>query len=222
MNLNDKIKKHELLIEELNNGVDNLLNENVGLIFKLISKTAGALPKKVYKKALDYLKDEITSNEEEIEELEKEKEEEGAVSDEITKKIETLLQKLEELESITQSLENKKQESLRYKKVVIDFKKKVSLDIESLKSPEFKRNLMGTMYFTVVDIDEDEKYIILKTKGYSNIDDSLFFKIEYNKLDNYVDQKGDINLIYSRYKNINLSPVEGEKKESYFKFVELK
>jgi len=134
------------------------------------------------------------------------------------KQIEELLLKLEELQNLTQSLEEKKQKTLKYKKVVIDFKKKVSLDIEEMKSPDFQRNLLGTMYFKVIDIDEEEKFILLKTNSFP---DTTFIKLEYKVLESYSDQKGDVNLIYSRYKNPNLSPVEGDEEECYFKFVQL-
>lgn len=219
MDLNDKIKRQNLLIEELNSGVDNLLNENLGLGFKILGKVGGVIPDKYYKKALNVFKDEFFSTEKEIEKLEKEEPEDTQKQkDEKLKKIEELLLKLEELEKIAKTLEEKKQKTLKYKKVVIDFKKKTSLDIEEMKSPEFQRNLLGTMYFKVIDIDEEEKFILLKTNSFP---DTTFIKLEYKTLESYSDQKGDVNLIYSRYKNPNLSPVEGEKEECYFKFVQL-
>jgi hypothetical protein len=219
MNLNDKIKRQNLLIEELNSGVDNLLNENVGILLKVLGKIAGAIPKKYYKKALNALKGEVFSTEKEIEKLEKEEPKDTQKQkDEKIKQIEELLLKLEELQNLTQSLEEKKQKTLKYKKVVIDFKKKVSLDIEEMKSPEFQRNLLGTMYFKVIDIDEEEKFILLKTNSFP---DTTFIKLDYKVLESYSDQKGDVNLIYSRYKNPNLSPVEGDEEECYFKFVQL-
>ena len=216
MDLNKHIKEQELIVEEINNEVDNLLNEQAGLILKMIAKIAGAIPKKTYKKVFDYLKDEVASTEEELEK--EESETSDTPKDEKLKKIEELLLKLEELEGVTKSLEERKQKTLKYKKVVIDFKKKVSLDIKEMKSPEFQRNLLGTMYFKVIDIDEEEGFILLKTNSFP---DTTFIKLEYKKLEIYSDQKGDVNLIYSRYKNPNLSPVEGEEEECYFKFVEL-
>jgi hypothetical protein len=219
MDLNKYIKEQELIVEEINNELDNLLNENIGLVFKVLGKVAGAIPKKTYKKALDALKDEVFSTEKEIEKIEKEGPKTSDTSkDEKLKQIEELLLKLEELQNLTQSLEDKKQKTLKYKKVVIDFKKKVSLDIKEMKSPDFQRNLLGTMYFKVIDIDEEEKFILLKTNSFP---DTTFIKLEYKVLETYSDQKGDVNLIYSRYKNPNLRPVEGEEEECYFKFVEL-
>ena len=46
MNLNDKIKRQNLLIEELNSDVDNLLNEGIGIIplIKLLLKGKKYLP----------------------------------------------------------------------------------------------------------------------------------------------------------------------------------
>jgi len=219
MDLNKHIKEQELIVEEINNELDNLLNENIGLVFKVLGKIAGAIPKKTYKKALDALKDEVFSTEKKIEKIEKEEPKDTQKQkDEKLKQIEELLLKLEELQNLTQSLEEKKQKTLKYKKVVIDFKKKVSLDIEEMKSPEFQRNLLGTMYFKVIDIDEEEKFILLKTNSFP---DTTFIKLDYKVLESYSDQKGDVNLIYSRYKNPNLSPVEGDEEECYFKFVQL-
>jgi len=134
MDLNKHIKEQELIVEEINNEVDNLLNEQAGLILKIIAKIAGAIPKKTYKKAFDYLKDEVASTEEELEK--EESETSDTPKDEKLKKIEELLLKLEELEGVTKSLEERKQKTLKYKKVVIDFKKKVSLDIKEMKSPD--------------------------------------------------------------------------------------
>ena len=218
MNLNDKIKKHNLLVEELNSDIDSLLSEQLSAAIGAVARIAGAIPKKVYKKGIDYIAKKIEDHEKEVEELEKEEEKDESN----TIRIEELLVMIEKLESLANKLEQKKEESLKYKKIVIEFKKKVSLDIESMKSPEFQRNLISTMYFTVVDINENEKYLILKTKGYSKMDESLFFKLDYKKLETYKDQKGDINLIYSKHRNPFINPVEGNIKDCYFKIIQLK
>ena len=98
MNLNDKIKKHELLIEELNNGVDNLLNESgsaVSIITRIASAGIKALPKSVKDKLKKLLIDKITEKGEEIVDLEKEVEDSGEeVSDETLSKLEELLLRL--------------------------------------------------------------------------------------------------------------------------------
>jgi len=226
MNLNDKIKKHELLIEELNNGVDNLLNESgsaVSIITRIASAGIKALPKSVKDKLKKLLIDKITEKGEEIVDLEKEVEDSGEeVSDETLSKLEELLLRLEELDGLSKKLESENNDELPYKRVVIEFKNKVDLDIQPLKSPEFQRRLIGTMYFKVVGLDREEKYILLKTSGYSKVDDALFFKLDYKKLEPYIDQKGEVNLIYSKYKNPNLNPVKGDSEEVYYKFVELR
>jgi len=222
MDLNDKIKKQNSLIESLNSDIDSLLNEqinylsNLGTAIKIVGKVVGAIPKGVYKKGMDFISKKIEDHEKEVEELEKEEDESNTID------IDELLAKIEQLELLASSLEEKKEESLKYKRVVIDFKKKTKLDILSMKSPEFKRNLMGTMYFKVLDINEDEKYMILKTSGYSRIDESLFFKLEYKGLETYKDQKGDINLIYSRHRNPSINPVEGEIEDCYYRIIQLK
>jgi hypothetical protein len=225
MNLNDKIKKHELLIEELNNGVDNLLNEGgaLSLISKIVGAGIKAIPSSTKDKLKKLLIDKITEKGEEIVDLEKEVEDSGEeVSDETLAKLEELLLRLEELDGLSKKLESENNDELPYKRVVIEFKDKVDLDIQPLKSPEFQRRLIGTMYFKVVGLDREEKYILLKTSGYSKVDDALFFKLDYKKLEPYIDQKGEVNLIYSKYKNPNLNPVKGDSEEVYYKFVELR
>lgn len=225
MNLNEKIKRQNLLIEELNSDVDNLLNESGPL--KVISKIAAAAIKAMPSTTKNELKkliiDKITEKGEEIVDLEQEIEDSGEeVSDETLEKLEELMLRLGELDDLSKKLESENDDELPYKKAVIEFKDKVELDIQSLKSPEFQRRLIGTMYFTVVGLNREEKYILLKTRGYSRVDDALFFKLEYKKLESYIDQKGDVNLIYSKYKNPSLNPVEGNPEEVYYKFVELR
>jgi hypothetical protein len=225
MDLNDKIKKHNLLIEELNKGVDSLLNESTSLsvISKIVAAGIKAMPSSTKDKLKKLIIDKITEKGEEIVDLEQEIEDSGEeVSDETLEKLEELMLRLEELDGLAKKLESENDNELPYKKAVIEFKDKVELDIQSLKSPEFQRRLIGTMYFTVVGLNREEKYILLKTRGYSRVDDALFFKLEYKKLESYIDQKGDVNLIYSKYKNPSLNPVEGNPEEVYYKFVELR
>ena len=210
MDLNKHIKEQELIVEEINNELDNLLNENISLVLRVLGKIAGAIPKKTYKKALDAIEDEIGKASDELDDI---KDKKDALS-----KIDELLAKIERLESLANQLEEKKESELQYKRAVIEFKKKINLDIESLKSPEFQRNLLGTMYFKVVGLDRKNKYILLKTNSFP---DTTFIKLEYKKLEPYKDQKGDVSLLYSRYKNPNLNVVEGDPQDCYFKFVEL-
>jgi hypothetical protein len=212
MNLNDKIKKHELLVEELNKDVDNLLSEGIGIIpiIKLMIKGKKYIPKLAAATALKKAGDVLMDKEEELK------------TSKLEGDIEKLTSDIQKLESLMAQLELKKEQQLPFRKIVIEFKKKVELDVQKMKSPEFQRNLVSTMYFTVVDINENEKYLILKTKGYSKIDDSLFFRLDYKTLDIYKEQKGDVNLIYSRYNNPIVNPVEGEKEDCFYRIVEMK
>jgi len=210
MNLNDKIKNQESLIEEINQNIDLLLNEQIIQGLKVFGKLITSLPKELYNKAFKSIEDEIGKASDELDDIKDKKD--------TLSKIDELLAKIERLESLANQIEEKKESELPYKKAVIEFKKKINLDIESLKSPEFQRNLLGTMYFKVVGLDEDSKYILLKTNSFP---DTTFIKLEYKKLEPYKDQKGDVNLLYSRYKNPNLNVVEGDPQDCYFKFVEL-
>lgn len=211
MDLNDKIKKQELLIEELNNDIDSLITEWIGGALSLARKIGGNIPKKTYEKLFKKISDEIKDDEEELQKL---KDEDATLS-----AIEDLIKKIETLNKLAEDLEKKKEEGLLYKKITIEFKEKISLDIEQLKSPKFNRNLLGTMYFKVLDVNEKDKYVILKTNSFP---DDIFIKLQYKKLETFTDQSGDVNLIYSKYKNPNVNPVEGEEEDCYFKIVELK
>lgn len=204
MNLNEEIKKQELLIEELNVDIDKILS----------------ISHDYYDKAFKFISDEIENTQNEIDLLKPQKDsiEEDTTSTNILNRLEKLLKKLEKLELLANNLSEKKKSDLPYNRAVIEFKKPVELNVESLKSPEFQRNLLGTMYFKVVGLDEDNKYILLKTNSFP---DTTFIKLEYKKLETYKDQKGDVNLLYSRYKNPNLNVVEGNQQDCYFKFVEL-
>ena len=63
MNLNDKIKKHELLIEELNNGVDNLLKEfSIVDIFSALRNPPMFITKKVLGKMIGSTTEELEKN----------------------------------------------------------------------------------------------------------------------------------------------------------------
>ena len=214
MDLNDKIKKHELLIEELNNGVDNLLSEGVGIIpiIKLMIKGKKYLPKLAAITALKKAGKVLLDKEKEVEDME------SSSKEDVITDISELTAEIEELKSLIGKLEEKKEKQLPFKKIVIEFKKKVELDIKKMKSPEFQRNLLGTMYFKVMEVNEDEKYLLLKTNSFP---DTMFIKLEYSNLDIYREQKGDVNLIYSRYKNPFVNPIEGEKEDCFYRIVEM-
>jgi hypothetical protein len=213
MNLNDKIKRQNLLIEELNSDVDNLLNE--GLIggaltlLKLLVKGKKYIPKAAAIMAIKAGADMLTDKEGELEDKEKE----GVIAG-----ISEVKAEIEELKSLIDKIEDKKEKQLPFKKIVIEFKKKVELDIQKMKSPEFQRNLIGTMYFKVMEVNEDEKYLLLKTNSFP---DTMFIRLEYNSLDIYKEQKDDVNLIYSRYKNPLVNPVEGDREDCFYRIVEI-
>lgn len=213
MSLNDKIKRQNLLIEEINSDVDILLNE--GLIggaltlLKLLVKGKKYIPKAAAIMAIKAGADMLTDKEEKLEDKEKE----GVIAG-----ISEVKAEIEELKSLIDKLEDKKEKQLPFKKIVIEFKKKVELDIQKMKSPEFQRNLIGTMYFKVMEINEGEGYLLLKTNSFP---DTMFIRLEYNSLDIYKEQKNDVNLIYSRYKNPLVNPVEGDREDCFYRIVEI-
>lgn len=216
MNLNDKIKRQNLLIEELNSGVDNLLIENIGIIplIKLLLKGKRYVPTLTITQTLKKAGDVLVDKEKDSESISSDSKEKEAVITGIS----DIQSEIAELKYLITKLEDKKEKQLPFKKVVIEFKKKVELDIEKMKSPEFQRNLINTMYFKVIEVNESEKYLLLKTNSFP---DTMFIRLEYKTLDIYREQKGDVNLIYSRYKNPVVNPVEGEKEDCFYRIVEI-
>lgn len=214
MNLNDKIKKHELLIEELNNGVDNLLVEGIGIvpIIKLMIKGKKYLPKLAAITALKKAGKALLDKEKEVKDIE------SSSKEDVITGLSELTAEIDELKYLISKLENKKEKQLPFKKIVIEFRKKVELDIQKMKSPEFQRNLVGTMYFKVMEVNETEKYLILKTNSFP---DTMFIRLDYSTLDVYREQKNDVNLIYSRYKNPFVNPIEGDKEDCFYRVVEI-
>ena len=208
MNLNDKIKKQHIIIEELNKGVDNLLSEQIGLIsfLKLLVKGKKYIPKLAVVTALKTAADVLSDKEEEL------------ATSELKSEIEQLTKDIADIKSAMLKLEMKRESQLPFKKIRIEFNKKVPLDIPQMKSPEFQRNLISTMYFKVIDLNEDKKYIILKTDSFP---DTAFIKLEYKTLEIFKEQKGESNLIYSRYKNPLVKPIEGDSEETFFRIVEI-
>ena len=51
--------------------------------------------------------------------------------------------------------------------------------------------------------------------------DTQFIKLKYGKLELFKEQKGEVSLLYSRYKNPLVKPVEGDSEDSIFKIVEM-
>lgn len=216
MNLNNEIKKQELLVEEIISGIDNLLSEVTIPVIKnkiedIFDKSGGD---SAFDKVFNILDKEIKKTTDEIEDGKKD----SSSNPDWLVKLEVLITKISQIEKLAKSIELKKESQLPFKKIVIKFNNKVSLDIKKMKSPEFQRNLLNTMYFTVVGYNKKDKYLLLKTK---NLKDTMFIKLEFNKMETFIQQNGTIRLLYSKYKNPNIDVVEGEKEDASFKIIEL-
>jgi hypothetical protein len=213
MKIINKLEKHNILVESINDDIDILLNENIfsDLVTLVTSGVGGLARKKIIKTTIKKGFDELTDTEKEKEELEKSEDPDQEELKKIDQKIIDLNAKLDLLFSI-------EKESLPFKKVVINFKNKTSVDIEKLKSPEYKRNLLGTMYFTVVKYDEKNKIIELKT---SSFPETLRLRLTYDKLIDNQDQKGSIQLIYNKYGKSTSEDISGDEKDIYFNFLKI-
>ncbi len=216
MNLNNEIKKQELLVEEIISGIDNILSEVTIPVIKnkiedIFDKSGGD---SAFDKVFNILDGEIKKTNDEIEDGKKD----SSSNPDWLVKLEVLITKISQLEKLAKNIELKKEAQLPFKKIVIKFNNKVSLDIKKMKSPEFQRNLLNTMYFTVVGYNKKDKYLLLKTK---NLKDTMFIKLEFNKMETFIQQNGTIRLLYSKYKNPNIDVIDGEKEDISFKIIEL-
>jgi hypothetical protein len=213
MKIINKLEKHNIIVESINDDIDILLNENIfsDLVTLVTSGPIGLIRKKIIKTAIKKGIDELTDTEKEKEELEKSEDPDQEELKKIDQKIKDLNDKLDLLFSV-------EKESLPFKKVIINFKNKTSVDIEKLKSPEYKRNLLGTMYFTVVKYDEKNNIIELKTTSFP---DTLRLRLTYDKLIDNQDQKGTIQLIYNKYGKSTSEDISGDEKDIYFNFLKI-
>lgn len=213
MKIINKLEKHNIIVESINDDIDILLNENIfaDLFTVVTSGPVGWVKKKILKTVIKKGVDELTDTEKEKEKLEKSEDPDQEELKKLDQKIKDLNDKLDLLFSV-------EKESLPFKKVIINFKNKTSVDIEKLKSPEYKRNLLGTMYFTVVNYDEKNKIIELKT---SSFPETLRLRLTYNKLIDNQDQKGTIQLIYNKYGKSTSEDISGDEKDIYFNFLKI-
>ena len=74
------------------------------------------------------------------------------------------------------------------------------------------------MYFKVVNYDEKNKIIELKT---SSFPDTLRLRLTYDKLVDNQDQKGKIQLIYNKYGKSSSEDIYGDEKDIYFNFIKI-
>ena len=213
MKIINKLEKHNIIVESINDDIDILLSENIftDLFTVVTSGPIGWVKKKILRTVIEKGVDELTDTEKEKEKLEKSEDPDEEELKKLDQKIKDLNDKLDLLFSV-------EKESLPFKKVVINFKNKTPVDIEKLKSPEYKRNLLGTMYFTVVNYDEKNKIIELKT---SSFPETLRLRLTYDKLVDNQDQKGKIQLIYNKYGKSTSDDILGEEKDIYFNFLKI-
>lgn len=80
-----------------------------------------------------------------------------------------------------------------FKYVEIEFKEKYELDLPKYGIESFNRNLVGRMYFTVDNVNEELKYIDVRT---SSFPDSFRLRIFYLYLEIGKKQSGKGQLIY--------------------------
>lgn len=202
MDLNDKIKKQELLIEELIIGVNFLIKESFVLdVFSAIRNPSFFLTRKTIGKLIGDTVGEIEKKSEELE-LKSTK-----------KDIEKLAKDLDKLEELLEELKIIKREGLDFNTIWIEFKNKTTIDIESFK-PGFKRDLEGTMKFSVVGVDNENRFMELKHDSFGG---KSIIKLYFNTLDTYVDQQGDASLIYSKYGDPDMNAVKGEEKNVIYR-----
>lgn len=77
--------------------------------------------------------------------------------------------------------------------IEIEFDGKYELGLPKYGLENFNRNLLGRMYFTVDNVNEDLKYIDIRTKSFP---DSFKIRIFYRYLEPNKRQRGKAQLIY--------------------------
>jgi hypothetical protein len=230
MDINEKLEENQFLVESINDDINILLNEFSikGIAKDLIGLGVGGWKRFLTKKAitgterelLDPIKKTIKDAEKEREE--KEKSLEDDLSDDEKEKIQTDIDELNDrLDKLTTSLDNLSKElkggDSKYKRVVIAFKEDYELDIEKLKSPEFKRNLKNRMYFKVLSHDQKNKTFDLQTNSFPI---EIKLRLTYKKLEEFVKQNGKARLVFNKHTS-SQHGLEGEEISVEFEFTSI-
>ena len=219
------LEKHNILIESINNDIDTLLNEYSGLdalkdIWTLgRTGPAGLITKKVIQELLDDDEDEKGNLKDDKKELEKKKKEteDKKEKEKIQKDIDNLSKSIKDISKRIRALNKVEKKALPFKKIEISFKREVSLDIQKLNSPDYKRNLVGSMYFTVDGLNEKLGFVDLKTRSFPT---TLIIRLYYKNINSMSDQHGKVKLIYNQYgSTTDKGSVSGEEKAVSFKIL---
>ena len=102
-----------------------------------------------------------------------------------------------------------------FKYIEIEFKEKYELDLPKYGLENFNRNLLGRMYFTVDNVNEELKYIDVRTNSFP---DSFKLRIFYRYLEINKSQRGKAQLIYKS----GSKKSEGPKETIMFEIKKLK
>jgi len=221
----ESLEKHNKLIESINNDIDNLLNEyssgnalsDIWTLFR--HGPPGFITKKIIHKLVGDDEDEKENLKDEKKDLEKKKKKAKDVKEKekIQKDIDDLSKSIKDISKRIRALNKVEKKALPFKKIEIKFKKKISLDIKKLNSPEYKRNLVGSMYFTVDGLNEKLRFIDLKTKSFPT---SLITRLYYKDINSMGDQHGKVQLIYNQYgSTTDKGSISGEEKGVDFKIL---
>jgi hypothetical protein len=217
------INEQEKIIKDINNLIESNINEGIAndIITFIRFGPGGLLTKKIISKLIDDGEEKESDNKDKLKELEKKKKE--SEDEEERNKLQDSINKLKddiaEISGGISNLRKSKSKKLKYKRVVISFKNDVELDIQKLSSPDYKRKLTGSMYFSVVGINEKSKTIDIKTNSFP---DTLIIRLRYNNLKTNIDQKGEVSLSYNKYGFSTEKDVSGDEEDVYFKFIKLK
>lgn len=209
MNLNDKIKKQDLLIEELNNNIDYLIFEQITAsdalntysllnnpYFFTAKKTVGA-----------------------ISDVNKAKKEKRQIK-KLKGKVKTLISSVESLNKAFDKYLSKSNEGgnlikADFSRVLIQFYDETEI---TLDNPKLSKTLKGEIWYDVSGINENAKYLLLKT---SEMGAKRFIKLYYKTLSRQ-SQNGDASLLYKTHREGSSDIVEGDKEEVGYKIIEKK
>lgn len=209
MDLNDKINKQDLLIEELNKNIDYLIFEQVTASNAL--DTYSALNNPYFfaaKKTVGAISD-----------VNKAKKEKRQVK-KLGGKMETLISNVASLNKALDKYLKKSNEGGNidipdFSRILIQFDSDTEI---TLDNPKLSKTLKGEVWYDAAGINESAKYLLLKT---SEMGAKRFIKLQYKTL-NRESQNGNASLLYKTHREGSPDIKEGDTEEVGYKIIEKK
>ena len=199
MDINEEIKKQEILLEEINSKLDNLINEygvkdilgDVGTL--LTTGPWGLVRKKAAKSAMDDLK----TKKKKLKEKNDDEEDEGENKKQ-KKEMEELKKSIEELQSLIKK--NKKSGGVSYGEIVFKLDNDVTLKIEKYGVDNYEHTLNKgkILKYRVSEVNQEDGYLIIRE---AKMKSNFKIKLDFKNLNVGERQEDFIRLMYTKGKN---------------------